>query len=160
DDAYVNSHVTYVAPRVAGQVMQVLVDDNRRVKRGDVLVVLDKEPYLVQLAIKQAAVTTAEADLAAANAQVRGRLAQARANRYKLEHEMENVNNQIANLRAAVATLNSKKASLVLAQSNLKRGEELKSSGGISKEDLDLRRQTVKIDEAAVDQALQQVYAI
>src|SRR5205814_808305 len=30
----------------------------------------------------------------------------------------------------------------------------------ISKEDLDLRRQTVMIDEAAVDQALQGVYAI
>src|SRR4051794_8260296 len=28
DDAYVNSHVTFVAPRVAGQVTKVLVDDN------------------------------------------------------------------------------------------------------------------------------------
>ena len=36
DDAYVNSHVTFVAPRVAGQVMQVLVDDNSRVRKGDV----------------------------------------------------------------------------------------------------------------------------
>src|SRR5262245_55403260 len=28
DDAYVNGHVTIVAPRVAGQVTRVLVDDN------------------------------------------------------------------------------------------------------------------------------------
>src|SRR5262249_39709338 len=28
DDAYVNGHVTFVAPRVAGQVARVLVDDN------------------------------------------------------------------------------------------------------------------------------------
>src|SRR3954463_5374388 len=28
DDAYVNGHVTFVAPRVSGQVMRVLVDDN------------------------------------------------------------------------------------------------------------------------------------
>ena len=28
DDAYVNGHVTFVAPRVAGQVTKVLVDDN------------------------------------------------------------------------------------------------------------------------------------
>src|SRR5262249_27455939 len=61
---------------------------------------------------------------------------------------------------AAVATYNSRKATLELARANLKRGEELAPSGGISKEDLDVRKQTVKVDEAAVEQALQQVYAI
>src|SRR5690349_3206547 len=35
DDAYVNSHVTFVAARVRGQVARVLVDDNNRVRRGD-----------------------------------------------------------------------------------------------------------------------------
>jgi membrane fusion protein, multidrug efflux system len=45
DDAYVNSYVTFVAPRVSGQVAQVLVDDNNRVKKGDVLVRLDPEPF-------------------------------------------------------------------------------------------------------------------
>src|SRR5262249_57723798 len=102
DDAYVNSHVTFVAPRVSGQVIEVLVDDNYRVKKGDVLVRLDKEPFEVQVAIKRAAVVTAEADLAAANAQVRGQVAGARANRYKLEHAIEDVNTQGANLHAAV----------------------------------------------------------
>ena len=28
DDAYVNGHVTFVAPRVAGKVIEVFVDDN------------------------------------------------------------------------------------------------------------------------------------
>ena len=60
DDAYVNGHVTFVAPRVAGQVSQVLVDDNYYVKKGDVLVELDSEPYRVQVAIKKAAVEAAE----------------------------------------------------------------------------------------------------
>jgi membrane fusion protein (multidrug efflux system) len=160
DDAYVNGHVTFVAPRVAGQVTRVLVDDNYRVKRGDVLVQLDKEPFQVQLAIKKAAVTTAEADLAAANARVRSQLGQARANRFKLEHAIEDVHTQVANLGAAVATLNSRKATLDLAEANLKRGEELAPGGGISKEELDQRRQTVKVDKAAVDQALQQVYSL
>jgi membrane fusion protein (multidrug efflux system) len=140
--------------------MKVFVDDNYRVKKGDLLVQLDKEPYEVQVAIKKAAVATAEADLVAANAQVRGQVAAARANRFALEHAIENVNNQMANLRAAVATLNSQKATLELARSNLKRGEELAPGGGISKEELDQRRQTVKVDEAVVEQALQQVYAI
>jgi membrane fusion protein (multidrug efflux system) len=98
--------------------------------------------------------------LTAAQATVRGQIAQARANRYKLEHAIEDVDNQVANLHAAVAKLESQKATLTLAQANLKRGEELAPSGGISKEDLDQRRQTVKVDEAAVDQALQNVYSI
>src|SRR5262245_21238932 len=54
DDAYVNGHVTFVAPRVRGQVARVLVDDNNRVRRGDVLVELDKEPYQAVVAIKRA----------------------------------------------------------------------------------------------------------
>src|SRR5581483_12332811 len=37
DDAYVNGHVTFVAARVPGQVSRILVDDNYRVKRGDIL---------------------------------------------------------------------------------------------------------------------------
>ena len=61
DDAYVNGHVTYVAPRVAGQVSRVLVDDNERVKKGDLLVQLDKEPYQVQVDIKKASLIAAEA---------------------------------------------------------------------------------------------------
>src|SRR5262245_45379705 len=48
DDAYVNGHVTLVAPRVAGEVSRVLVDDNYRVKKGDLLVRLDKEPFQIQ----------------------------------------------------------------------------------------------------------------
>src|SRR5262249_1008464 len=127
-------------------------------KKGDVLVRLDKEPYQVQVAIKQAAVDAAVTELATTQAQVRGVVGQTRAYRFKLEHAIEEVNNQIANLRASVATLNSRKATLDLAKANLKRGEDL-APGGISKEELDLRRQTVKIDEAAVEQALQTVYA-
>jgi membrane fusion protein (multidrug efflux system) len=160
NDAYVNGHVTFVAPRVAGQVVEVLVDDNYRVKRGDVLVRLDREPYQVQLSIRQAAVDTAKADLIAAEAQFRGQVAQAHANRYKMEHSMEDVKTQIANLRALVATLQSKKATLKLDEANLERGKALRSSGGISKEDLDQRQQAVEVDKATVEQALEQVYAL
>jgi membrane fusion protein, multidrug efflux system len=160
DDAYVNSYPAFVAPRVAGQVKDVLVEDNNKVKKGDLLVVLDEVPYQVQLEIRQAAVTAAETDLAAANAQVRAQVALARSNRFKLERAIEDVNTQISNLRATVATLNSKKATLVLARQNLKRGEDLAPSGGVSKEDLDQRRQQVKVNEAAVEQTLETIYSI
>ena len=71
DDAYVNGHVTFVAPRVAGQISRVLVDDNNRVHKGDLLAELDKEPYRVAVSEKQAAVDTAQADLQAATAAAR-----------------------------------------------------------------------------------------
>ncbi len=71
DDAYVNGHVTYVAPRVPGQVTRVLVDDNNRVHKGDLLVQLDPEPYQVQVNIAQAALDVANADLVSAQANAR-----------------------------------------------------------------------------------------
>ena len=96
DDAYVNSHVTFVAPRVAGRVSKVFVDNNRLVKKGDMLVQLDKKPYEVQLAIKEAAVVAAKSDLMAAKAQVRALGAQARSQRWQMEYAVEQVKNQIA----------------------------------------------------------------
>ena len=156
---YVNGHVTLVAPRVSGQVSRVLVDDNDRVKKGALLVQLDKEPFEDQVELKKAAVTAAEADLVAAEAQTRGLIAQIQADRFQLERTIEDVHTQVANLRANIATLKSRQATLELARNNLRRGEELLPSGGISKEELDQRRQTVKVDESAVDQALEAVLA-
>src|SRR5580700_7777017 len=100
DDAYVNGHVTFVAPRVGGQISRVLVDDNYRVHKGDLLAGLDKEPYQVAVAEKKAAVDIANADLQAATAMARSIEAQARGNRWKLQRAVEDVDNQIALLRA------------------------------------------------------------
>ena len=159
DDAYVNGHVTFLARRVSGQVSAVYVDDNMRVKKGSILVELDKEPYQVKLAIKRAAVVAAGADLTAAHARIHGVVGLVRAGRFGLEHAIEDVNTKIADLRAYVATLTSRKASLELARANLKRGDELLPSGGISKEEQETRRQQVQVSDAAVDQALEAVYA-
>ena len=80
---------------------RVLVNDNNRVKKGDLLVQLDKEPYQVQVDIKKAAVVCAEADFNAAEAQVRAILGQARSLRWKLQRTMEDVDNQVALLTRA-----------------------------------------------------------
>ncbi len=66
DDAYINGHMTLVAPRVPGQIIKVLVDDNYRVKKGDLLVQIDPEPYQVELDIKKAALEAAQMDVATA----------------------------------------------------------------------------------------------
>ena len=158
DDAYVNGHVTYVAPRVAGQVSRVLVDDNDRVKKGDLLVQLDKEPYQVQVDLKKAALVDAEADVEAARAQVRGILAQARSQRWKLQRAIEDVDDSVAQLRARVAALRSKEASFDLASVDLARARSLFSRGAASREDFDQRLEAERTAEAAVKQALEEVH--
>jgi membrane fusion protein, multidrug efflux system len=158
DDAYVNGYVTFVAPRVAGQVTRVLVDDNNRVKKGDVLLELDRQPYQVQVAIKQASVSTAQANLALAQDNVRGLIGQARSNRFKLARAIEDVDNQIALLRARVATWEQEKATLVLAQQEFDRAERLLATKVVSQEDYDERREALDVSKARVAQALESVY--
>jgi membrane fusion protein (multidrug efflux system) len=157
DDAYVNSYVTFVAPRVSGQVLGVLVDDNDRVKKGDVLVELDPEPFQVQVAIRQAAVDTAQANLVLAEATVRGLLGQARSQRFKLVRAIDDVDNQIALIRARVATWEQSKATLVLAQAEFDRAERLLATRVVSAEEYDKRREELDVAKAQVTQALESV---
>jgi len=158
DDAYVNSYVTFVAPRVAGQVARVLVDDNNRVKKGDVLVELDPEPYRVQVAIKQAAVESAQANLVTTNATVRSQVGQLRSLRFQLERAIEDVDNQVALLSARAATLNQTKAAQVLAQAEFDRAKRLFKTQVTSAEDLDQKREAIDAANAQVSQALESVY--
>ena len=158
DDAYVNSYVTFVAPRVSGQVARVLVDDNNRVKQGDVLVQLDPEPYRVQVAIKQAAVDAAKANLVVAEATVRSQIGQTRGLRFKLQHAIEDVDNQVALIRARVATWEQSKATQVLAQAEFERSKKLLETKVASKEEFDQRREQLDVANAAVKQALENVY--
>jgi membrane fusion protein, multidrug efflux system len=157
DDAYVNSYVTFVAPRVTGQVARVLVDDNNRVKKGEVLVELDPEPYRVQVAIKQAAVDSAQADLIVAQATVRGSVAQVRSQRFKLVRAIEDVDNQVALVRARAATWEQSKATLVLAQAEFDRAERLLATKVVSVEEYDQKREALDVAKAQVSQALENV---
>jgi membrane fusion protein (multidrug efflux system) len=154
DDAFVNGHVTFVAPRVHGQVARVLVDDNNRVHKGDLLVQLDKEPFQDAVNVKKAAVDTADADLQAAKAAVRGIEAQAVSRRWQLQQAVENVENQIALLHARVAALNKAKATLTLAQQEFDRTAKLVVSDTASHELYDQRQAGLLIAKAGVVQAL------
>src|SRR5207245_4309270 len=112
DDASVNGHVTFVAPRIAGQIAPVLVEDNNRVRQGDLLVQLDPEPYHVPVTIAQATVVAAHADLVAAQAQVRSTQGQIRSLRFNLERAIEDVHNQLAFLRSKFALWHSQKGAV------------------------------------------------
>jgi membrane fusion protein, multidrug efflux system len=158
NDAYVNSYVTFVAPRVPGQVLRVLVDDNNRVKKGDVLVELDPEPFRVQVAIKQAAVDSAQAELIVAQATVRSQIGQTRGLRFKLQHAIEDVDNQVALIRARVATWEQAQATQVLAQAEFERSKKLLQTKVASVEEFDTRRKELDVANAQVKQALENVY--
>jgi len=160
DDAYVNGHVTFVAARVPGQVTRVLVDDNNRVHRGDLLVELDKEPYRTAVAVRQAAVDTAQADLAAATAKVRGIEAEARSRRWKLQHAMESVANQVSELHTRVAGVDKAKAALTLAQIEFERARRLLTTDNIPRSEFDRRQAALVTARADLVQALADVNQI
>ncbi len=160
DDAYVNGHVTYVAPRVGGQVLRVLTDDNRRVKKGDLLVQLDPEPFQAQVDVADAALQAAQADLTAAQAQARSFAGQTRSARFNLERAIEDVDNQVALLRSKVATLTSQRATLDKAKSEFDRISSLVTTGAASQQDMDIYKEAYLVAQAKVEEALQGVYQV
>jgi membrane fusion protein, multidrug efflux system len=158
DDAYVNGHVTFVAARVRGQITKVFVDDNNRVRKGDVLAQLDKEPYEDEVAVKLAAVDTAKANLQVATASVRGLEAQARSQYWQLENAIEDVDNRAALLSARVAALDKNKATLKLAQLDFARAQQLLPSGTITQQEYDRRQAALSVAQAEVTQATADVH--
>jgi membrane fusion protein (multidrug efflux system) len=154
DDAFVNGHVTFVAPRVAGQISRVLVDDNNHVHKGDLLAELDKEPYRLAVSEKQAAVDTAEADLQAAAAAARAIEAQARSRRWNLQRAVEGVDSQVALLHARVAAVEKSKAALALAQVEFYRAQQLLPTAAESREVYDQRQAELTTAGAELAEAL------
>lgn len=63
DDAFIEGKVYSIAPKVSGEVLQVLVDDNQLVKAGDILVRIDPERFEVKLWEEEAKLTAARKTL-------------------------------------------------------------------------------------------------
>jgi membrane fusion protein (multidrug efflux system) len=63
-DAYVTTDSTFVAPKVAGNISSVLVEDNETVHKGQLLAVIDDRDFAVALASAKADVENAQADVA------------------------------------------------------------------------------------------------
>ena len=68
DNAYVHLDKVSISAQVGGQIVDVLVRENQRVKAGDLLFRIDAEPYQLQISQADAAIATAQANqIAAAN---------------------------------------------------------------------------------------------
>lgn len=54
DDAYVETTTVQVAPRVSGQIIEVYIDDNQKIKKGDLVAKIDPADYEIKVAQAQA----------------------------------------------------------------------------------------------------------
>jgi len=70
DDAQIDGHIISISPRITGHVLEVLVEDEQVVKKGDVLVKLDPKDYEVAVAKAQADLQDAMASLASSRTDV------------------------------------------------------------------------------------------
>ena len=108
DDAYVQADFTFVAPQVSGTVDQVLIKDNQRVQKGDLIATIDNRDFVVALDSAKAQANSAKASVASLQA--------------KLTYHDSLV-------QQAQAAVEADTASLKLAQLNLKRYTNLATDG-------------------------------
>jgi len=70
DDAYVQAHNVLVSPRVSGYISQVAVNDNQRVRAGQVLARIDDRDYLTAVALARADVEAQQAAIGVLQQQI------------------------------------------------------------------------------------------
>ncbi|MFK4448080.1 membrane fusion protein (multidrug efflux system) [Caballeronia udeis] len=108
NDAYVSADYTLVAPRIAGQIADVLVDDNQVVKAGQLLARIDDRDYRAALASAQGELTVAMAVVSDFDAKI-------------AQHP--------ALVAQAQATLHSDEAAIDFARANATRYRNLSAGG-------------------------------
>ena len=141
DDAFLESHIVTVAPRVAGQVLAVHVKENQRVKEGEPLLEIDPRDFEVQLAQKRAARGSAEANFESAKAGVE--LVKAR------------YETALATERQEMATADADRAKADRAEADYKRVQKLRETNVASAEEFDRARadaDSAKADLRAAEQ--------
>ena len=176
DDAIVNGHVTYVAPRIAGHVEQVLVDDNQYVEKGTPLVSIDAGPFALAVAQKKAALAqariavdqqvaaleVARRELDQARSQARGQVAGLRGAWYLLQTVEDLVRYETTALQSNVANIKLQQANQKLAQQQFQNANSVEA-GALSREDREQREANLEVSTQQLNvaqQAAQQTRAL
>lgn len=128
NDAYVQADFSTIAPKVSGQVAAVLVEDNQKVAKGQLLAVIDDRGFLI-------AIAAAEANLRAAEAQARGLAA--------------TLGRQSSVVGQAAAAIDADEASLALARVNASRYADLAADGSASRQEQQEAASRLRVEEAA-----------
>jgi len=175
DDAYVDGTVATVSAKVSGHIVELLVDDNKPVKKGELLLRIDDRDYRARLDQARAAVGIADSRLRAAAARIvmtrdsaTGQMAQARAStmsaesavraaRDALESSRATVASRRANLGAAQAEHERARAAWDRARQDLARVSTLVKQDLVAKRDFDQAVTDERAAEAAVRAAEQRV---
>ena len=124
DDAEVDGHINAISARISGYVLGVPVEDEQRVKAGDVLVRIDPKDYTIALANAQAELAAAEATFLSSRADVPitsvttgSQLKNARSGKVNTEAALVGAQRQLS---AAQARLDTAGAQVREAQSTYK----------------------------------------
>jgi membrane fusion protein (multidrug efflux system) len=168
DDAQVDAHVTQIAARVGGNVLNVHVDDNRAVEAGAVLVEIDPRDYQVAVDKARAALADAEAAALAAQSNVpittqsahsnltnaQGGVSQSASAITAAQKQVEAAN---ARVTSAQAKLREQEATAAKAARDVERFRGLLAKDEISKQQFDAVSATADSAKAAADSARAQV---
>lgn len=122
DNAYVQADTVGISTDVSGMVQQVLVTDNQKVAKGDVLFNLDPKPFRLALERAEAQVGTTSNDLLAMQASYRNMQAQVEQAKADVDFNMTNFKRQeqlLTNNFTPRATYDAAKNSLQSAQQKL-----------------------------------------
>jgi membrane fusion protein, multidrug efflux system len=129
DDAYVQSDVSLISPKVEGYIKKVKVADNQEVAEGAVLFVIDDRDFKARVAQAEAAVATGEATIATYQS------------RLQLQQSM---------IEQAAASVKSVEADLVREQQDYKRYSALLSTDFASRQRFEQAEADARKGEAAV----------
>jgi len=134
DDAFARADLIAVAPQVSGRIIELKVQDNQSVRKGDVLFVLDPVPYQLSLARATAALATLERQISLTQREVN-------AQRFSAAASQANVARAAAQLKQATDTLD--------------RVEPLLAEQFVTAESVDQARTARRSAEAALEFARQ-----
>ncbi len=168
DDAQVDGHLTQIAARVGGTVVDVRVDDNQQVKVGDVLVQIDPRDYQVALDKARAELADAEATSAAAQSGVPITSTEARSNVTTAQGSVDQAQSAVD---SAQREIDAAQARLVTAQARQREAEAnaaksardverlrgLLAKDEVSQQQFDAAKAAADAQQAAVDSAKSQV---
>jgi membrane fusion protein, multidrug efflux system len=129
DDAYVQSDMSLISPKVEGYIKKVKVTDNQEVAEGAVLFVIDDRDFKAKVAQAEAVVATGEATIATYE------------NRLKLQQAM---------IEQATASVASVEADLARVQQDYKRYSTLMSTDFASRQRFEQAQADARKGEAAV----------
>jgi membrane fusion protein (multidrug efflux system) len=169
DDAQVDAHIVAIAPKISGNVTEVLIRDNQQVKAGDVLVRIDPRDYQARVNAARATLLQAESQVVTSRtlvpmtnestqSGVSGAAAQvsdaiAELDRARLNYEQA----ASSDIAEAEAKVRSKQASNERAQADLARMKPLLDKAEISRLQYDSYQAQARVAESELTAAQEQL---